>query len=363
MNNSSDLHNLAQELNLLLTRSASITAELETRLKHDHPVEPICNPTNRRFTFFPIEYPTLYKSYKLQQGNHWTAEEIDFSRDCEDFKTLNPDVQRFIKHILAFFAASDGIVNFGLSRFINEIQIMEAQVMYRYQSMMEDTHGEVYSRMLQQIVENVKERDELFRAIETVPSIKRMARWALKWIESSESLAHRIVANAVVEGIFFSGAFAAIFWIKKHFNHNTEGSFMKGLTTSNAWIARDEGQHCVSACLIYDLLEYKLEHQEIYDIVDEAVEISKEFMHDALPVRLIGMNAEMMNQYIEYVADWILSMLIVPKRYNSPNPFSFMTELGLDSKTNFFEIRNDSYRKADQIDSSQKIEVNLDDEF
>jgi ribonucleoside-diphosphate reductase subunit M2 len=312
--------------------------------------EPILNPKNHKFTAFPIQHTKLWKMYKSQMASFWKSEEVDFSKDYDDFLTLNKDEQYFIEMILAFFAASDGIVNFNLSeRFIKEVQITEAIFVYQFQTMMENVHSETYSLMLENIVRDPERRDMLFNAIETIPAVKGMADWAFKWIESSKSFAHRVVAFALVEGVFFSGAFAAIYWIKKYKNNGTQASsssFMKGLTKSNKFIARDEGMHCTFACQLYKLVVNKLSQQEINEIVIDAVKIAQNFMVDAIPVRLIGMNNELMCDYIEYIGDRLLSMLGYKKLFMKKNPFKFMETIGLDSKANFFEESEDAYQDA-----------------
>ena len=325
--------------------------------------EPILNPDNHKFTAFPIKYPKIWKLYKKQMSLMWTEEEIDFSSDYEHFQTLNKDEQYFIEMILAFFAASDGIVNFNLSeRFIKEVQITEAIFAYQFQTMMENIHSTVYSLMLDNIVRDEERRNMLFNAIETIPAVKLMADWAFKWVASSESFAHRIVAFAIVEGVFFSGAFAAIYWIKKYKNNNANNSksssFMKGLTKSNKFIARDEGLHCIFACELYKLVVNKLSQQEINAIMDEAIKIAQNFMIDAIPVRLIGMNNELMANYIEYIGDRLLSMLGYKKMYHKKNPFKFMETIGLNCKANFFEEREDAYQNANINNKSNKNKDN-----
>jgi ribonucleoside-diphosphate reductase subunit M2 len=316
--------------------------------------EPILNPTARKFTAFPINYKNIWDLYKKQQACFWKAEEIDFVDDYDDFLTLNKDEQHFIEMILAFFAASDGIVNFNLSeRFLREVKISEAQTAYSFQMMMENIHSETYSLMLDNIVRDPKRRNFLFRAIETVPAVKKMADWAFKWINSSKSFAHRVVAFAVVEGVFFSGMFAAIFWLKKYKNIGKE--FMNGLTKSNKFISRDERLHCEFACEIYKLLKYKLPAQEINEIIIEAVKISQNFMTDALPVRLIGMNCEQMKDYIAYIGDRLLGMLGYKKIFKKKNPFGFMKTIGLSNKTNFHEGRPDEYQDAHVMNIGKEI--------
>lgn len=313
--------------------------------------EPLLNSENFRFTIKPIkqEYKILWDIYKKQQECYWTAEEIDFSKDYHHFVNLNKDEQHFIKMILAFFAASDGIVNFNLrERFVKEIMITEAQIAYGFQMMMENIHGEVYSDMLINIVKNDKERDHLFNAIKEIPSIKSMADWAFKWIESSKSIGHRVIAFAIVEGVFFSGAFASIFWLKAQ-RGNVSGNkelFMPGLVKSNKFIARDEGMHVNFACVLYTFVKNKVSASDVNSMMSEAVDISKDFMNNALQCKLIGMNADQMNQYIEYVADRLMCSLGYDKIYNSTNPFHFMETIGIFGKDNFFEVRPDSYQKA-----------------
>ncbi len=275
----------------------------------------------------------------------WKAEEIDFSRDYDDYMTLNDNEKHFVEMVLAFFAASDGIINFNLNeRFSREVKITEAQFLYQFQMMIENVHNEVYSLMLDNIVKDPKKKDFLFNAIKTIPSVKEMAEWAFKWIDSSESFAHRVVAFAIIEGVFFSGAFAAIFWLKKY--KNTGKTFMNGLVKSNKFISRDEGLHVENGCELYRLLEHKLDEKVINSIMREAVEISQNFMIDALPIRLIGMNNELMNDYIEYIGDRLLNMLGYKKIYNKKNPFKFMDTIGLNDKTNFFESRPHEYQDS-----------------
>lgn len=330
-------------------------------------IEPILNPKNHRFTAFPIKYPQIWDTYKKQFACFWRAEEIDFSKDYEDFQELNKDEQYFIEMVLAFFASSDGIVNFNLSeRFTREIQIIEALFVYQFQIMMENVHNETYSLQLDNIIRDPNRKEFLFNAIETVPAVKMMADWAIKWIDSSDSFAHRVVAFAIVEGVFFSGMFASIFWLKKNKNKGTSSSskpFMNGLITSNKFIARDEGMHCSFACQLYGLLEHKLSDEIIGNIMMEAVDISKNFMSDALPVKLIGMNKDSMCDYIEYVGDRLLNMLGHNKIYNKQNPFKFMETIGLDDKSNFFELRPTEYQDAHTMNKSKSRVIEIDDDF
>lgn len=321
----------------------------EEKSTNNDKYEPILMEENRRFTVYPIKYPQVWEMYKKQLACFWKTEEIDFSTDKDDFEELNEHEQHFLKMILAFFAASDGIVNFNLAeRFTKDVKIMEVQIAYAFQMMMENQHGETYSLMLDNIISDKKEREKLFNAIETIPPIKKMADWAFKWVDSSESFAHRCVAFAAIEGIFFSGAFAAIFWFKKFKNKGK--LFLKGLTMSNEFIARDEGLHCDFACLLYSLLKYKLPKSEILKIICEAVEISIEFTDYALPYELIGMNKKMMSDYIKYICDRLVCVLGYKKIYNTSNPFKFMETIGLIGKTNFFEKRNSEYQDAHVLD-------------
>lgn len=312
--------------------------------------EPILNNNNHRFTIFPIKYQGLWEQYKDQLASFWKPEQINFSGDYDDFLTLSPNEQHFIKMILAFFAQSDGIVNFNLSeRFIREVQITEAVVCYQYQEMMENIHSEVYSLMLDNIIKDPNEKNKLFNAVTEVASVKKMADWAFKWIDSPKLFSYRVVAFAVVEAIFFSGAFAAIFWLKKTKNvgNNSNSQFMNGLVSSNKFISRDESMHYMFACEIYKLLVNKLSFNDVVTIIDEGVKISQEFMTDALPVSLIGMNNKFMSDYIEYIADRLLVMLSYNKYYNKQNPFPFMESIGMKDKSNFFEVTSHEYQTAD----------------
>lgn len=334
-------------------------------ISHD---EPILDPSNRKFTAFPIKYPDIWQMYKEQKACMWKAEEIDFSNDYADFQSLNKDEQYLVEMILAFFAASDGIVNFNLGeRFVREIQITEAQFAYAFQEMMENIHSETYALMLENLVKDPERKDFLYDAVQNVPSVKRMADWALKWIESPKEFAYRIIAFACVEAIFFSGAFAVIFWFKKYKNNardNAKGKpFMNGLITSNKFIARDEGMHCKFACLIYGLLHNKLPFAEVAKIIKESVVIAKQFMVDALPIRLIGMNSDMMEQYIEYIADILVVMLGYKKIYNKVNPFKFMETIGLNDRTNLHDLRPTEYADAHVMNKNKKGGIVINDDF
>lgn len=325
-------------------------------------VEPILNPENFRFTIYPIKYPTVWELYERQLACFWKAKEIDFSKDYEDFIRLNTEEQHFIKMILAFFAASDGIVNWNISeRFLKDVQICEARTAYVFQMMMEGIHGETYSLMLDNIVRDKTEKTRLFSAITEVESVKLMSDWAIKWIQSTDSFQYRLIAFALIEGVFFSGAFASIFWLKKYRGSGTH--FMNGLIKSNEFISRDEGLHTDFACEIYRLLQHKLDLSQVSQIFDEGVAISKRFMEDALPCRLIGMSSEHMNQYIEYVADRLLVALGYSKRYNKSNPFTFMDTIGMTQKTNFFEHRPSEYASAHLFNDSASGDIEITEDF
>ena len=303
--------------------------------------EPILEDNPNRFVLFPIQHDDIWAFYKKSEASFWTAEEIDLQADLVDWsEKLNDNERYFIKHILAFFAASDGIVNENLAEnFVAEVQYTEAKFFYGFQIMMENIHSETYSLLIDTYIKDKEEKNKLFNAIETLDCVKKKADWALEWIDNG-SFAERIVAFAAVEGIFFSGSFCSIFWLKKR-------GLMPGLSFSNELISRDEGMHCDFACLLYTRhLVNKLPKSTIEKIIRDAVEIEKEFVCDALPVRLIGMNADLMSQYIEFVADRLLVELGNGKIYNATNPFDFMEMISLQGKTNFFEKRVAEYQKA-----------------
>jgi len=303
--------------------------------------EKILQENPGRFVLFPITHNDIWKYYKQQEASFWTAEEIDLQQDVSDWvNKLNDDERHFVKHVLAFFAASDGIVNENLAEnFINDVQYTEAKFFYGFQIAMENIHSETYSLLIDSLIKDTEEQDRLFNAIETIPAIQKKAEWALKWIDS-ESFAERLIAFAAVEGIFFSGSFCSIFWLKKR-------GLMPGLTFSNELISRDEGLHCDFACHLYnEHIENKLPEGRIEEIILSALEIEKEFILDALPVRLIGMNADLMEQYLEFVTDRLLDSLNIEKKFNTENPFDFMQNIALQGKTNFFEKRVAEYQKA-----------------
>jgi ribonucleotide reductase beta subunit family protein with ferritin-like domain len=322
--------------------------------------EIILNEKKNKFTTFPIEYKSIWDAYKTQQSSYWRAEEIDFSRDHDDFMTLNENEQFLIKRILSFFAASDGIVNFNLSNyFIKQLQITEGKYAYTFQQMMENIHGEVYSLMLDNIIKDPIEKEFMFNAIKNVRSIQMMADWTFKWIKSNKSFSHRVIAMLIVEGIFFSGAFATIFWLKKY-KSGSDKPFMNGLMMSNKLISRDENLHAEFACDIYNLLENKLVQNEINEIFKEGVGIAQNFMIDSLQVKLIGMNHLDMNNYIEYIADGWLVRLKYKKIYNTKNPFDFMDTISMTGKTNFHENRVTEYQTAFKFNADFKNTLNKD---
>jgi len=303
--------------------------------------DPITKENPNRFTVFPLEYTSLWSLYKKAQMSNWTAEEIDFSKDLDDWDSLSDNERHFIKMILAFFAASDGIVFENLNlNFATEVQISEARCFYAYQQHNEMVHGETYSLLLEKYIRDPVEKQAMFRALETVPCIKKKAEWALQWFNPDRLFVERLIAFACVEGIFFSGSFCAIFWLKKR-------SLLPGLSFSNELISRDEGLHLEFAVELVSLLQYRPKPERITEIVTAAVAIEKEFLTEALPCQLIGMDSGKMSQYIEYVADRLLKQLGVPPVWHAKNPFDFMENLSLDGKTNFFEKRVGDYSKFD----------------
>jgi ribonucleoside-diphosphate reductase beta chain len=304
-------------------------------------IEPILQKNENRFVIFPIQHHDIWEWYKKMEASFWTAEEIDLHQDLTDWNSkLNEDEKYFIKHILAFFAASDGIVNENLAEnFVNEVQYSEAKFFYGFQIMMENIHSETYSLLIDTYVKDEEEKNNLFRAIEVFPAIKKKADWALKWIDS-DSFAERLIAFAAVEGIFFSGAFCSIYWLKKR-------GLMPGLTFSNELISRDEGVHCDFAVHLHnEHLVNKVPKERIEEILLDALRIEREFITESLPASLIGMNAKLMTQYLEFVTDRLLLQLGCEKKYNVTNPFDFMDMISLQGKTNFFEKRVSEYQKA-----------------
>jgi ribonucleoside-diphosphate reductase beta chain len=321
-------------------------------------VEPILEKNNDRFVLFPIQHDDIWQFYKKSEASFWTAEEIDLSQDLIDWnEKLTDDERYFIKHILAFFAASDGIVNENLAEnFLAEVQYTEAKFFYGFQIAIENIHSETYSLLIDTYIKDDTDKTHLFNAVDTIPCVKRKADWALRWIDEG-TYAERLIAFAAVEGIFFSGSFCSIFWLKKR-------GLMPGLSFSNELISRDEGLHCDFACLLYNNhLVNKLSKETVSKIITDAVEIEKEFVTDAIPVKLIGMNADLMQQYIEFVADRLLGELGCDKVYNTTNPFDFMDMISIQGKTNFFEKRVAEYQKAGVLNSGENQSFSLDEEF
>ena len=322
-------------------------------------VEPILQPNKNRFVIFPIKHHDIWEWYKKMEASFWTAEEIDLSQDLNDWNNKLSDEERyFVKHILAFFAASDGIVNENLAEnFVNEVQYAEAKFFYGFQIMMENIHSETYSLLIDTYVKDEAEKDELFNALDVFPAIKKKADWALKWIES-DSFAERLIAFAAVEGIFFSGAFCSIYWLKKR-------GLMPGLTFSNELISRDEGVHCDFAVHLHNHhLVNKVPKDRIREIIVDALNIEREFITESLPVSLIGMNAVLMTQYLEFVADRLLVELGCDREYNTTNPFDFMDMISLQGKTNFFEKKVAEYQKSGVMNTdSQAQKITFDADF
>jgi ribonucleoside-diphosphate reductase beta chain len=319
--------------------------------------EPILQENPNRFVIFPIEHQDIWEMYKNQEACIWTAEEIDLSADINDWRNnLNDNERHFIKHILAFFAASDGIVNENLAEnFVKEVQYSEAKFFYGFQIMMENIHSETYSLLIDTYITDPAEKHMLFNAIETIPAVKKKAEWALKWVES-EHFQERLIAFAAVEGIFFSGSFCSIFWLKKR-------GLMPGLSFSNELISRDEGMHCDFAVMLHNNhLANKVSEERIKEIILSALEIEKEFITESLPVKLIGMNQDLMKQYLEFVTDRLLVDLGCSKVFNAENPFDFMANISLQGKTNFFEKRVAEYQKAGVLNSSENA-FDLDVDF
>jgi ribonucleoside-diphosphate reductase subunit M2 len=315
--------------------------------------EPMLLPTLDRFTVFPIEHENLWTMYKKAQMSNWTAEEIDFSKDMDDWVSLSENEQHFIKYILAFFAGSDGIVFENLNNnFASEVQYTEARSFYAYQEHNEMVHGETYSKLIDKYIKNPTEKKQLFEAIQTIPCIENKAKWAMKWFSRERSFGERLLAFACVEGIFFSGSFCAIFWLKKR-------GLLPGLCFSNELISRDEGLHLEFAIELFKMLKHKLSIVVVEEIVRDAVSIEKEFITDALPCSLIGMNSDKMSEYIEYVADRLLKQSGHDKIWGTKNPFDFMENISLDGKTNFFEKRVGDYGKLDEDSTS----IEFDEEF
>jgi len=322
-------------------------------------VDPLLDVSNDRFTMFPINYPKIWDMYKDHEALFWTAEEIDLSSDLADWRILNENEQHFIKHVLAFFAASDGIVNENLAaNFYREVQIPEARAFYSMQMLIETIHSETYSLLIDTYISEDDEKDKLFRAIETMPIIAEKGEWALKWLSSDAFFAERLVAFAAVEGIFFSSSFCSIYWLK-------DRGLMPGLSFSNELISRDEGIHTDFAILLHNTLqpESRISKERIQELIKEAVEIECKFASEALPVSLIGMNSEEMQKYIKYVADRLLLQAGAEKVYNTQNPFSFMEKISLQNKTNFHEKKVSEYRRAGVGSKIEEQSISFNEDF
>ena len=321
--------------------------------------EILLSEEEKRYVIFPVQQEPIWHMYKKAVSSFWTPEEIDLSKDMDDYKKLKEEEQYFIKNVLAFFAASDGIVNENLvERFCNEVQVLEAKFFYGFQVAIENIHSETYSLLIDTYIKDKLEKDRLLNAIETIPSVKKKADWALKWIsDKNSSFGKRVIAFAAVEGIFFSGSFCSIFWLKKR-------GLMPGLSFSNELISRDEGLHTEFAVLMYSMLQEKPKEEDVKQIIQEAVAIEKEFITDSLPCSLIGMNKNLMSQYIEYVADRLLQMLKIEPVYKTSNPFEWMELISVQGKTNFFEKRVGEYsNKANPNKELEVEEFSMDADF
>ena len=320
--------------------------------------ETLLTKNDDRFVIFPINHADVWKKYKDHLSVFWTPEEIDLSKDMKDWVKLSDNERHFIKHILGFFAGSDGIVMENLAtRFTREVQWPEAKFFYACQNLMEAIHSETYSLLIDTYITDRKEKYDILRAIQTIPCVQKKADWALQWIDNmNEEFASRLIAFAAVEGIFFSGAFCAIFWLKQR-------GLMPGLTLSNEFIARDEGLHTEFACLLYSHIKEKLTQEKAYKIITEAVSIEKEFITESIPCEMIGMNAKLMSQYIEFVADRLLLQLGYAKYYNAQNPFDFMERISLENKDNFFEKRTSTYGMSGIGKKAEEMSFNMDAAF
>merc|ERR1712060_829025 len=315
-------------------------SEVSAQFRELEKSDPLLKENPNRWVLFPIQYPALFEMYKKHEASFWTAEEIDLAQDAKDWDTLTEGEKHFITHVLAFFAASDGIVLENLSgRFSCEIQVPEARAFYGFQIAMENIHSETYSLLIEQYIRDPSEKEKVLHAIQTMPAVEQKAQWAVQWMNDDNSFAERIVAFAAVEGVLFSGSFCAIYWLKKR-------GLMPGLTFSNELISRDEGLHAEFACLVYSMLQNKLPDDVVHDLVRGAVAAERLFICEALPCDLIGMNSEMMTKYIEFVADRLLTSLGHPKIFESQNPFDWMELISLQGKTNFFEKRVGEYQKV-----------------
>ena len=330
----------------------NFNADTDLKFNQD---EILLKKNESRFVLFPIKYNDIYEEYKKAESAFWTSNEIDLSKDLNDWEKLNETEQHFIKNIIGFFAGSDGIIMENLAvRFLNEIEIPEVRAFYSYQIFNENVHSETYSLLIDTYIKDNEEKLKIFNSIENIPCVLKKAKWAYKWIENKEvNFATRLVAFAIVEGVFFSGSFCAIYWLKKR-------GLMPGLTFSNELISKDEGMHCHFACLLYSYIQNKLKPEIIYEIIKEAVEIEKEFITESIPCAMIGMNADLMKQYIEFVSDRLLVQLGYEKIWNSTNPFDFMELISLRPKSNFFEIRVGEYAKANISENNENFDISND---
>jgi ribonucleoside-diphosphate reductase beta chain len=357
MESPADASSIGVAVSTILTHES--TSDPAPRRKRDFDAEEdILRNNPSRFVLLPIQHHPIWEMYKKARASDWNVEEVDLSKDGKDWEKLTKDEKHFISYVLAFFAASDGIVNENLaSRFMREVQYPEARCFYGFQIAIENVHSEMYSLLIDTYIKDSAEKAHLLNAIETIPCVEKKAKWALQWIESEEAdFATRLMAFAIVEGIFFSGAFCAIFWLK-------ERGVMPGLTTSNEFISRDEGMHTNFACLLYSMLKHKLSKTKVFKIMREAVMIEKEFITESLPCALIGMNSKMMSSYIQFVADRLLVQLGYEKLYETANPFSFMERISLEGKTNFFEKRVAEYAKAGVGRDKEKMVFSTKEEF
>ena len=341
-------------LNLAELKESAATAATAAAVEE----EPLLTPNPRRHVLFPIEHADVFAMAKKALAVFWTAEEIDLTKDLKDWEKLDANTQHFIKHVLGFFAASDGILMENLAlNFQNQVQWPEARYFYANQNQMESIHSETYSLLIDTYIDDKVEKQKLLEAATTIPAIQKKADWALKWLDATKAnFATRLIAFAVVEGIFFSGAFCSIFWLKKR-------GLMPGLTTSNEFIARDEGLHTDFACLLYGKIKNRLKKSQVHKIIKEAVVIEKNFITKALPCELIGMNAVLMSQYIEFVADRLLMQLGYPKVYEVANPFEFMERISLEGKDNFFEKKVSNYAKAAVGKTQEQMSFSMEEEF
>jgi len=326
--------------------AAAPVSRISTEFRELEKEDPLLKENPRRWVLLPIQYPAVFEMYKKHEASFWTAEEIDLAQDNKDWDKLSEGEQHFVKHVLAFFAASDGIVLENLaSSFSTEVQIPEARAFYGFQIAMENIHSETYSLLIEQYIKDPVEKDNVFNAINTMPAIQAKAKWAIQWMNKENSFAERIVAFAAVEGVLFSGSFCAIYWLKKR-------GLMPGLTFSNELISRDEGLHAEFACLLYSMLQNKLPEDVVHSMIRGAVEVERTFITEALPCDLIGMNSELMTRYIEFVADRLLAALGHSKLFGAQNPFDWMELISLQGKTNFFEKRVGEYQKAGVMNSA-----------